>query len=105
MMHDPEEEKDYVEWMKKKQLKIDKHYESKVKEILDPNKDVKYFKRNEKAFADKSVSTVSKRKQVVGRYEYRWNKKRRVGKSFVLKGVKSRYMPYELYPKDKKPKK
>ena len=76
MRHDPKEEKDYVEWMKKKQVKVDKHYESHVKDILNPDKDVKYFKRDyEKAWKTSSISTVSKRKQVVGRYKYKWNKK------------------------------
>ena len=50
-----------------------------------------------------NISTVSKRRKVIPRHEYRWNKRKRIGKSAVLEREKSRYnMPYELSVKKRK---
>ena len=115
-MHDPKEEEAYVEWMKEKEAETDKHYEKKMKEILNPEIEVKYFKRDYEKFKnDKSMSTVSKRRKVLGRHTYQWKKRDRktgkidvidmIGKSVKLEGETSRFMPYELRVKEKKKKK
>ena len=116
LMHDPGREDQYVDWMKEKETKTDKHYKEKVQKILRPGQEVKYFKRRyENAFNDKGLMPMSKRLKVIGKHDYQWKQKNprtgkltvknMTGKSFKLEGEKSRFMPYELYLKDKKIKK
>ena len=118
LMHDPGREDQYVDWMKEKEEETDKHYKEDMKEILNPNKEVKYYKRYyERAWKDtKNPSTVSKRRKVMGIHKYQWKRKNprtgkltvknMTGKSVKLEGEKSRFMPYELrvYDKNKRNK-